>query len=147
MITVFDMLDMALVAAVIVVAWAKQAKWALWAVASLLLYHVVGRWIAWHVAEPLPELALAQFAVALGYLFGPILSNYGRIVGSLFVVMSLSSLGGVIAGATPRLAGGLALDLWNVQSLCLHGIAITIVIGVLRHDYLGHTRVHGARRR
>lgn len=136
MITVFDIIDVALVSGVIVAAIRLRAWWATWAVSALVLYHLFGRAVAWQVENPLPELALMQLAVAAGYLFGPILSNYGRIVGSLFVIMSLSSVTAGIAGELPPLAAGLGVDLWNFQSMCLHVVSITLIIGINRHERL-----------
>jgi len=77
-----------------------------------------------------------QLAVAAGYLLGPILSVYGRIVGVLFVAMSMSSVVAAAFGAVPKMAGGVAVDLWNFQSACLDLVAITTCIGIMRHGKL-----------
>lgn len=145
MITVFDAIDAALLGAVAVVAACRRAHWAATAVAALFAYHLLGRWIAWREADPLPVLGVMQGAVAFGYLVSPLLSNYGRIIGSLFVAMSLSSLIGAMAGIVPQNGQGLGVDLWNFQSACLDAVAVIMIIGMIRRDRLAPR--HGPFRR
>lgn len=147
MITAFDMIDACLVAAVIVTAIAYRAWWARWAIGGLALYHVLGRAIAWNLADPLAELALLQLGVAAGYLFGPLLSLYGRAVGTIFAVMSLSSLYASLDGSLPPLGEGLGFDLWNFQSVCLDAVAVLMILGVMRHYAIVRMAGPGADRR
>lgn len=136
MITPFDIVDAALVALVVAVAAAHRAWWARWSIGGLVTYHLLGRIVAWQAPDPLPPLALMQLAVAVGYLLGPILSVYGRIVGVLFIAMSMSSVFAAAVGVVPKMAGGIAVDIWNFQSACLDLVAITTCIGIIRHGQL-----------
>lgn len=136
MITPFDVVDAVLVALVVAVAVAHRAWWARWSIGGLVTYHLLGRIVAWQAPDPLPPLALMQLAVAVGYLLGPILSVYGRIVGVLFVAMSISSVFAAAVGVVPKMAGGIAVDIWNFQSACLDLVAITTCIGIIRHGQL-----------
>ena len=136
MITPFDVVDAVLVALVVAVAVAHRAWWARWSIGGLVTYHLLGRIVAWQAPDPLPPLALMQLAVAVGYLLGPILSVYGRIVGVLFVAMSISSVFAAAVGVVPKMAGGIAVDIWNFQSACLDLVAITTCIGIVRHGQL-----------
>ena len=136
MITPFDVVDAVLVALVVAVAVAHRAWWARWSIGGLVTYHLLGRIVAWQAPDPLPPLALMQLAVAVGYLLGPILSVYGRIVGVLFVAMSMSSVFAAAIGVVPKMAGGIAVDIWNFQSACLDLVAITTCIGIVRHGQL-----------
>lgn len=130
MLTIFDAMDFALVMGCFVVASVWRIPY--WAAGGLLVYHVVGRWIVFQVDDPYPPLSFAQWCVALGYLFSPILSNYGRIVGTLFILMSFSTLWVYAAGVPMTHFGGLQFDVWNFQSACLTLAAITIIVGTIR---------------
>ena len=143
MITPFDVVDAVLVALVVAVAVAHRAWWARWSIGGLVTYHLLGRIVAWQAPDPLPPLALMQLAVAVGYLLGPILSVYGRIVGVLFVAMSISSVFAAAVGVVPKMAGGIAFGLWNFQSACLDLVAITTCIGIARHGRLHRSNMAG----
>lgn len=138
MITIFDVMDFTLVMGCFAVASIWRVPSAYWAAGGLLLYHVGGRWIVFQMTDPLPLLALGQWGVALGYLLSPVLSNYGRVVGTLFVLMSFSTLAAVAAGMQVTHFGGMQLDLWNFQSACLTLAAITIMAGTIRRGALIH---------
>lgn len=137
--TLPDVFDAAIVSTVCALAVARRAWAARWAVAGLVVYHVLARALVWGDPDPLPELAAAQLAVAAGYLFGPLLTVYGRLVGLTFVAMSLSSAAAVLVGWAPGANERWGLDLYGAHEIAMAFVAGVIVAGVLRHgrDGLG----------
>ena len=132
--TVFDILDGGLVAAVIATAFACRANWAVPPVAGLVAYHAIGRWVAFQTDDPLPLLMVLQMLAAVSFHFGAFFTIYARLIGSAFAVLALSSAVGTILGIVPANGGGLAFDLWNFQSVVLHGITFLMMVGIIRHD-------------
>lgn len=140
--TIFDNLD-AVVVATVATIWIASRQWRLvWAVVALALYHVWGRWIVWHSEQPALELAALASVIGWAFVVGPILSTYGRLIGSVFFSMAIitalwSGLWGV-----PKTGGGLGFDLWNVLSFLLYVAAALTIMGVLRHAQLSSARRH-----
>ncbi|MFP1634066.1 hypothetical protein ACLB6G_20240 [Zhengella sp. ZM62] len=138
-ITMFDNLDAAVVAAVAVI-WVMSRQWQLvWAVVALALYHLWGRWIVWNSADPALELAALATGIGWAFVFGPILSVYGRLIGSVFftmaVVTALWSPFGI-----PLVGKGVGFNLWNFLSLCLYAASALTIMGVLSHARLSTAR-------
>lgn len=138
--TLFDILDALLLAAAIVaVIMSGRPRVLVWPVAALAAYHVLGRQVMTWPDNAL-SLAALQTMAATGYLFSPILSNYGRMIASLFLAMSLSGIIATLTETVPPLGQGLGLNLWNFQSGCLHAAALLTIAGVMRHGHLYHGR-------
>lgn len=131
--TVFDVVDALVVATTFVPVVARRQWHLLPAPLGLTFYHIGGRIILTQAYDPALSLAIAQTCVAVGFLFSAVLTNYGRLVGSIFLAMSMSGALTYITDTTPPLAGGLGLNLWNFQSLALHIVAVLIITGALRH--------------
>ncbi len=136
MLTVFDILDGGLVAAVIATAFVCRASWAIPPVAGLVAYHAIGRWVAFQTADPLPLLAIMAFLTSLSFHFGAFFTIYARLIGTLFALISMSAAMGAWFGIVPQNGMGLALDVWNFQSLALGLIAILMIMGIVRHERL-----------
>lgn len=132
--TAFDLIDGGMVSAVILTALAKRAHWAIPPVAGLALYHALGRWVAFQTDDPLPVLMVMQTLTTASFHFGLFLTTYGRLIGSLFALIGLSSAAGAWFGIVPQNSQGLALDLWNFQSAALHVIAVLMIAGIIDHD-------------
>jgi hypothetical protein len=131
--TVHDYIDVLLVAAVIAV-WLRTGRPALgWAVGGLLMTHVVARHIIAAYDEPLLPMGVGLTGLAVAYLLSPILTVYGRAVGSLFAVMGFMCFVSVMGGHNPQTGQGLGFNVWNALSLTLHLAAAIILVGVLRH--------------
>ena len=129
--TIFHHLDAIGVALALTVFFASR-QWAVgWAVGSLLLFHLGGRYYL--VNGTLLDLAAMQTAMASGFLFGPFLTVYGRLVGTIYAVMSMASLAVYASGNVPPVGHGLGLNIWNFHSLCLHVIVGLTIIGTVRH--------------
>ena len=130
---VHDVFDAAVISAVVVFAWARRAWVARWAVAGLIVYHLIARAVAWADPSPWIELSVAQMLVALGYLFGPLLTVYGRVVGLIFVAVSISSAAAYMARAMP--GGGDVIEpaLFGAQAVAVTAAAAVIAAGVARH--------------
>ena len=105
--TPWDMLDAGLVALAFIAVIRTGKPELLWGPAGLALYHLGGRFIINDLPNPAMTLAAAQTFVAIGFLFSRVMSNYGRIIGSLFLLMSMSGI-----------------------------IAVLLIMGALRHDKL-----------
>jgi hypothetical protein len=131
--TIHDIIDALLLAAVLA-AWQQSGRVQLgWAVVGLVLTHVIGRHIIATFDEPLMPLGVGFTGIAAAYLLSPMLTVYGRIVGTVFAVMGSACFVSVMAGHNPSAGQGLALNVWNVLSTGLHVAAFTILIGVHRH--------------
>lgn len=140
--TVFDVLDAAIIAAAFV-CLATTGRWHLgWSVGALMMYHIIGRKLL-TTDDPALNLSVMQTIVAVGYLLSPVLSNYGRIIGTLFLAMSLSGIVAVLTGTVPPLGQGLHFNLWNIQSALLHLAAIVNIVGILRHGHLRRAVARG----
>lgn len=132
--TVFDWIDLGVCLTVVAVAIAWKVKEAQWAVGGLLLYHVAGRIVVDGHFDPIISLATLQTTIAVGYLLSRYLSLYGVAVGCIFAIMSISSCLAWLTGMDAPYKQGLGFDLWNFQSLCLHAVAILIIVGIVRYD-------------
>lgn len=134
--TVFDVLDAVLLAAAIAAVIASgRPRVLVWPVAALAAYHILGRQVLTWPDNAL-SLAALQTMAATGYLFSPILSNYGRMIASLFLAMSLAGVAATLTATVPPLGQGLGFNLWNFQSACLHMASLLTIAGVLRHGHL-----------
>ena len=134
--TVHDYIDALLVAAVIA-AWLRTGRPALgWAVGGLLMTHVVARHIIAAYDEPLLPLGVGLTGLSIAYLLSPILTVYGRAVGSLFALMGFMCFASVMTGHNPPIGHGLGLNVWNGLSMMLHLAAAIILIGIVRHGHI-----------
>lgn len=142
MITVFDLIDAAAVAAVIM-AWRHSARFDLWPpVLSLMLFHVFGRFVVWHDPTPFPEHAVAELAIASGYVVSGVLTNWCRAIGSIWATLSIVSVIAAVTGADATPGAGIGLNAWNIHSVGLDMIAALTIGGLIRHGLL-----HGNRAR
>lgn len=133
-VTAFDYLDIAMVMAVIgTMMWrgAWAAQWGIWAI---VVVHVAYRVILTFSPDPVMHLGMAFLLVGIGFLFSHILTIYGTVVASLLFVMSGACALTEFMGWPAPTDQGLGLDLHNFNSACLHVIAITALIAVLRHE-------------
>jgi hypothetical protein len=134
--TIHDVIDALLVAAVIA-AWLRTGRPALgWAVGGLLMTHVVARHIIASYDEPLLPMGVGLTGLAVAYLLSPILTVYGRAVGSLFALMGFVCCVSVMGGHNPPTGQGLGFNVWNALSLMLHVAAAIILIGIVRHGHI-----------
>ena len=145
--TVHDYID-ALLVSLVAIVWLRSRNPEIgWGVGGLLMTHLIGRLIITDFNEPVPMLAVGFSGMALAFLLAPFLSVYGRIIGTIFSLMSvacwLSAMGGNVS---PAQDGGIAFDLWNALSLGLHMIGITLIVGIVRHDTLAAHRAARHRR-
>ena len=141
MMTIHDVID-ALLCAFAVLAWYRSGREGIgWGVGGLIMTHLIGRLIITDFNEPVPMLAVGFSGMALAFLLAPLLSVYGRVIGSIFAAMSSACWVSAMAGnVSPPQDGGLALDLWNFLSLGLHLVGVTLIIGIIRHDALAAAR-------
>lgn len=131
--TAFDILDACLLAGVIA-AWLRSGRVTLgWAVGGLIMTHLIGRHILATFPEPLLPLGVGYTGLAFAYLLSPILTVYGRVIGTIFAVMGMVCFTATMAGHNPPQDAGLGLDVWNALSTGLHLASATIMIGVARH--------------
>lgn len=138
--TVFDLVDVAFIATICVL-WLARGRAVLgWAVGGLIMYHAVARGLITTADHPLLALSMAQTAVAVGYLLSPILTNYGRMVGTLFCIMSMLSAAAVIVGHEPPIKAGLAWNVWNLNNALLMLAQAVIAVGIVRHGTLVSSR-------
>lgn len=134
--SVHDVIDALLLAAVITAWWQSRQVNLGWAVGGLVLTHIIGRHIIAISDQPFLTLGAGFTGLAFAYLLSPILTVYGRIVGTIFALMSAMCFFSVMIGHNPAPGRGLGFDVWNVLSIMLHTAAITILIGVHRHGYI-----------
>lgn len=135
-ITIFDMIDGGHVAAVLVVFAMMRAWYAHWAVLCLVLFHVAGRGLLFHNPHGFFWLSTGAMLFAAGNLLAPVLTNWGRLVGCLWAVVSIAAMLHFVGMAATPLQGGLHLDTLNFISACLTAIAWAMILGMLRHDAL-----------
>lgn len=120
-----------------VVAWRQTGRSDLWpAVASLCLFHVFGRPVVWRDPTPFPEHALAELAIASGYVVSGLLTNWGRAIGSIWATLSIVSVIAAVTGADGAPGAGLGVNAWNIHSLGLDLIAALTIGGLIRHGHL-----------
>lgn len=129
--TIFDYADALAVSAAVVVFIASR-QWAVgWGVGSLVLFHLAGRnFIA---NGDMLDIAALQTVMAIGFLLGPFLTVYGRMIGTIYAVLSMASVLAYVTGNVPSIGAGLGFNIWNLHSLGLHSIAGLTIIGTLRY--------------
>jgi hypothetical protein len=138
--TLFDAIDAAAVSLAVVVFFASK-QWAVgWAVGSLLLFHLGGR--HYLANGTLLDIAALQTAMAVGFLLGPFLTVYGRLVGTVYAVLSVISVMAYSTGWTVPTGQGIGINIWNIQSIGLHVIVWLTITGTLRHGRISAANRH-----
>lgn len=134
MVTPFDYLDIAVVMTVIaVMMWrgAWSAQWGIWGIVAV---HVAYRVILTFSTDPVLHLGVAFILTGIGFMFSRVLTVYGVIIASLLFTMSGACALTEFMGWSAPTDQGLGLDLHNFNSACLHVIAVTALIAVVRHE-------------
>lgn len=139
--TWFDVIDALFVAACATAWYRSRLPFLGWAVLGLAMLHLMGRYIITNHPEPLLSLGLLYTGAALCYLVSPILSNYGRLIGTVLACMGMVSFGHeAFAVPIPAQDGGLGFDLWNALSVGLHVVAGLTLAGIWRYERYCHSR-------
>ena len=131
--TAFDILDALLLAGVILAWMQARNAYLAWAVGGLIMTHLSGRHIMATYEDPLPLLGVGFTGVAIAYLLAPIITVYGRVIGTLFAGMGMACFVSLMTGHNPPIGQGLAFNVWNMLSTMLHLSAIILIVGVHRH--------------
>lgn len=139
--TFFDIVDALLIACTFVPVVVRRDYRLLVAPIGLAGYHFIGRIIINYIDDPALLLSFVQTLVSVVLLFALIQINYRRIIATLFLFMSLSGIVATVFNVVPPIGQGLAFNLWNFQSLCLHIIAILIIAGTVKNGKV-HRRIN-----
>ena len=133
-VTRFDYLDIAMVMTVIgVMMWrgSWSAQWGVWGICAV---HIAYRIILTFSPDPVLHLGAAFILAGIGFMFSRVLTVYGVIIASLLFTMSGGCALTEFMGWPAPVDQGLGLDIHNFNSACLHVIAITAFVAVVRHE-------------
>ena len=131
--TIHDYIDVALVAAACVAWWRSRQPEAGGAVVGLILTHLIGRQVMAVSDDPLPILAVGFTGVAMAYLLSPLLTDFGKVVGTIYAIMGSMCFASVAVGHNPAIGQGIGFNVWNALSVMLHITAVMVIVGV--NDY------------